>query len=204
LATATDQVVAAALDANIPLVCGVSGLTDENRQHMHEAAERIPILYDRNMSLGIAVMQQLVQLAGSALGKQFEAEIHETHHVRKIDAPSGTALHLGETLAASRKQDFADVYHYDKDGDSPPIPGNIQYKVARSGDVPGEHTVLLRSADETLSMIHTVTDRRVFADGALRAARWLVIQPRGLYSMQNLVANATYVSKSDQVDARTV
>ncbi len=123
------------------------------------------------------------------MGDQFEAEIHETHHVHKIDAPSGTALHLGETLAGSRGQDFADVYHYDKDGDSPPSPGNIKYKVARRGDVPGEHTVLLRSTDETLSLVHKVTDRRVFADGAITAARWLMTQAPGLYDLQNLLAD---------------
>jgi len=118
LAAVTNQVIAAAIEARIPLVCGVSGLTADTRQHMADASKEIPILYARNMSMGVAVMQQLVQLAGSVLGKDFEAEIHETHHEHKIDAPSGTALHLGETLAGSRGQDFADVYHYDEDGDS--------------------------------------------------------------------------------------
>ena len=189
LAAATDQVIAAAIKADIPLVCGVSGLTAESRQHMHDAARKIPILYDRNMSLGVAVMQQLVQLAGSALGKDFEAEIHETHHEHKIDAPSGTALHLGETLAGSRGQEFADVYHYDEDGDSRATPGGIHFEVTRRGEVPGEHTVILRSADETLSLTHKVTDRRVFAGGAIRAARWLVTQKPGLYSLQDLLAD---------------
>jgi len=190
LAAATDQVIVAAIDADIPLVCGVSGLTEENRQHMRDAAETISILYDRNMSLGVAVMQQLVHLAGSALGKQFEAEIHETHHEHKIDAPSGTALQLGETLAASRDQDFADVYYYDEDGDSQAAPGGIQFEVTRRGEVPGEHTVILKSADETLSLMHKVTDRRVFASGAIRAARWLVTQKPGLYSLRDLLADA--------------
>ncbi len=189
LPAATDQVIAAATDAHIPLVCGVSGLTAASLQHMVAAAEGIPILYDRNLSLGVAVMQQLVQLAGSVLGKQFEAQIHETHHLHKLDAPSGTALHLGETLAASRGQDFADVYHYDKDGDSLPDQGDIHYEVARRGDVPGEHTVLFRSADETLSLTHKVTNRRVFAVGAIRAAHWLLGQAPGLYSLQDLVAD---------------
>jgi len=189
LATATDQIITAAIDANIPLVCGVSGLTAECRQHMHDAARKIPILYDRNMSLGVAVMQQLVQLAGSALGEQFEAEIHETHHEHKIDAPSGTALHLGETLAGSRGQDFADVYHYDEDGESRATPGRIHFEVTRRGEVPGEHTVILKSADETLSLTHKVTTRRVFASGAIRAARWLVPQKPGLYSLQDVLAD---------------
>jgi len=189
LAAVTDQVMAAAIEAQIPLVCGVSGLAADARQHMADASKEIPILYDRNMSLGVAVMQQLVQLAGSALGKQFAAEIHETHHVHKIDAPSGTALQLGETLAASRGQDFADVYHYDEDGNSRAAAGGIHFEVTRRGEVPGEHIVAFRSADETLSLTHKVTDRRVFASGAIRAARWLVTQKPGLYSLQDLVAD---------------
>jgi len=189
LPAATDQVITAAVEARIPIVCGVSGLTVEGRQQMADASKEIPILYDRNMSFGVAVMQQLVQLAGSALGKNFEAEIHETHHVHKIDAPSGTALHLGETLAASRGQNFADVYHYDEAGDSLPVRGDIHYKVERCGDVPGEHTVLFKSGNETLSLTHKVTNRHVFADGAIRAARWLVTQSPGLYSLQDLVAD---------------
>lgn len=187
LPAATDQIIAAATKAGIPLVCGVSGLTAANRQHMIDAAATIPILYDRNLSLGVAVMQQLVCLAGSMLGEQFEAEIHETHHAHKIDAPSGTALQLGETLATSRGQSFADVYHYDKDGDSSPNPGDIRFKVTRRGDIPGEHTIIMSSPDESLSLTHKVTDRRVFAVGAIRAARWLLTQTRGLYSMRDLI-----------------
>lgn len=187
LPAATDQIIAAATKAGIPLVCGVSGLTAATRQNMVDAAATIPILYDRNMSLGVAVMQQLVQLAGSALGEHFEAEIRETHHAHKIDAPSGTALQLGETLAASRSQSFADVYHYDKDGDSSPNPGDIRFEVSRRGDTPGEHTVIMSSNDETLSLTHKVTDRRVFAVGAIRAARWLLTKTRGLYNMRDLI-----------------
>jgi 4-hydroxy-tetrahydrodipicolinate reductase len=173
LPDATDQVLDAVADAGVPLVCGVSGLPDATLQHMAGAASGIPILYDRNMSLGIAVMQRLVRLAGAALGDRFEAEIHETHHVHKIDAPSGTALQLGEALAEARGCE----------------PGDIHYEVTRRGEVPGEHTVLFRSPDETLALRHEVSDRRVFAVGALGAAAWLVGQPPGLYSMQDMVAD---------------
>jgi len=189
LAAATDHVINAAIEAHVPLVCGVSGLTANTRQHVADASKEIPILYDRNMSLGVAVMQKLVQLAGSALGENFEAEIHETHHLHKIDAPSGTALHLGETLAASRGRNFADVYHYDEDGDSRAAPGGIHFEITRRGEVPGEHTVILKSADETLSLTHKVADRRVFASGAIQAAQWLVTQKSGLYSLQDLLAD---------------
>ncbi len=190
LPAVTAQVLAAVAAARIPLVCGVSGLTAAHRQRMTRSVEHIPILYDRNMSLGVAVMRQLVHLAGSVFGNEFEAEIHETHHVHKVDAPSGTALLLGESLAAGRGQKFADVYQYDKDSDNPLKPGGIRYKVTRAGEVPGEHTVLFRSADETLSLKHEVADRRVFAAGGIAAARWLVSQPPGLYSMQDMIVNA--------------
>lgn len=188
LPAVTEQIIAASVEARIPLVCGVSGLTAADRQHMVEAAELIPLLYDRNFSLGVAVMHRLVQMAGAALGEQFAAQIHETHHAGKRDAPSGTALHLGETLAASRGQDFADVYHYG--GDSSPAPGDIHYEVTRRDEVPGEHTVLFSSADESLSLTHKVADRRVFAAGAIKAARWLLKQAPGLYSMQDLLVDA--------------
>lgn len=133
-------------------------------------------------------MHRLVQMAGAALGEQFAAQIHETHHAGKRDAPSGTALHLGETLAASRGQNFADVYHYD--GDSSPARGDIHYEVTRRDEVPGEHTVLFSSADESLALTHKVADRRVFAAGAIKAARWLLKQAPGLYSMQDLLVDA--------------
>lgn len=183
----TDDVIRATVGAKTPLVCGVSGLSESTRQLMADAAKEIPVLYDRNMSLGVAVLQQLVQLAGAALGDQFEAEIHETHHMHKIDAPSGTALQLGEALAASRGQSLTDVRHYDPCGNSVPAKGKIHFDVTRRGEVPGEHSVLFKSDNESLSLTHKVSDRRVFAAGAITAARWLVNQPAGLYSMQDVI-----------------
>ena len=183
----TESVIQAAIGAKTPLVCGVSGLTEPATQLMTLAAEEIPILYDRNMSLGVAVLQQLVKLAGAALGDQFEAAIHETHHVHKIDAPSGTALQLGEALAISRHQVFSEVLHYDPCGNSEPTKGQIHFDVNRRGEVPGEHTVHLKSANESLSLIHRVDDRRVLAVGAIKAARWLLNQAPGLYTMQDVI-----------------
>lgn len=187
LPEATQDVIQAVTSAKIPLVCGVSGLTEPGYQSMLDACKEIPILYDRNMSLGVAVLQQLVQLAGATLGSQFEAEIHETHHIHKIDAPSGTAIQLGEALATSRGQIFTEACHYDPCGNSEPVSGQIHFDVKRRGEVPGEHTVLFKSANESLSLMHTVDDRRVFAVGAITAARWLVNQPAGLYCMQDVL-----------------
>lgn len=187
LPEATEEIARAVVEANIPLVCGVSGLPQSAYHSLRDAAGKIPVLYDRNMSLGIAILQRMVQMAGKVFGDRFEAEISETHHVHKIDAPSGTALQLGEALAAARGQVFADVLHYDPDNKTIPEAGQIAFKAERRGEVPGEHTVLFRNASESLLLEHKVIDRRVFAEGALNAARWLVDRPRGFYSMQNVV-----------------
>lgn len=189
LSEVNEQVVQAAIEAQIPLVCGVSGLSASMLQQMQTAAQQIPILHDRNMSLGIAVLQQMVQMAGAVLGDEFAAEIHETHHIHKIDAPSGTALQLGEALAESRQQSFAEACHYDPCGTSKPGKGQIHFEVSRHGEVAGEHTVQFKSASESLTLTHKVADRMVFAVGAIKAARWLLGQKPGLYCMQDVIRN---------------
>lgn len=186
---ATPSVIDAVLRANRPLVSGVSGLADDLMGRLREAASSVPVFHDRNMSLGVAVLSELVRRAGAALGPEFAAEIHETHHVHKVDAPSGTALKLGEALADARGQDFADVYRFG--GNELPqrsSAGEILFSALREGENPGEHTVILRSPAETLTLAHKVRDRRVFALGALQAARWLTRQQPGLYGMRDLAA----------------
>ncbi|MFQ6005651.1 MAG: 4-hydroxy-tetrahydrodipicolinate reductase [Woeseia sp.] len=188
LPEATPKVLDAVRAAGIPLVIGVSGLDDAASGKIADVATSVPVLYDRNMSLGIAVLDRLVRQAAASLADGFEAEIHETHHAHKIDAPSGTALQLGASLAAARNQDFDAVRHYEPAGLKRPLaPGEIGFEVTREGEVPGEHTVILFSESERLELKHTVSSRRVFADGALRAAKWLSVQPPGLYRMRNLL-----------------
>ena len=138
---------------------------------MKATAQAIAVVYDRNMSFGIAVLEQLVAQATAALGSDFAVEIHETHHVHKLDSPSGTALKLGEAIAAVR-------------GESP---ADIHYEVERRGEVPGDHTVVLSSATERLTLGHSVTTRNVFAEGAIRAARWITNQPPGRYGMRDVL-----------------
>jgi len=173
LPEANDEVVAAAVRDSIPLVCGVSGLSETQVTALETAARTIAIVYDRNMSVGVAVLENIVAQAAGALGSDFSVEVHETHHIHKIDSPSGTALKLGEAIAAARGSDVDDIH----------------YEVERRGEVPGEHTVLLSSATEQLSLSHAVTTRQVFADGAIRAARWVLDQEPGLYSMQDVLEN---------------
>ena len=172
LPRATETVLAAVTALNKPLVCGVSGLSTAQMALLDEAAGRIPIVFDRNMSQGIAVLSALVDRAARALGDDFEVEVHETHHVHKIDAPSGTALQLGEAIAAARGA-AADT---------------IRYEVERRGEVPGDHAVIFRSPTERLEFTHSVTTRGVFAEGAVRAARWVVGQRPGRYSMLDVLS----------------
>jgi len=171
LPEATDQIISAATRHEIPLVCGVSGLSDQQVASLDEAAQSIAVVYDRNMSIGVAVLEDLVRQAAAALGADFTVEVHETHHVHKVDAPSGTALKLGEAIAAERGTD----------------PGDIHYESERRGEVPGDHTVILSSATERLSLGHSVTTRQVFADGAVKAARWIVNQPFGRFTMHDVL-----------------
>jgi 4-hydroxy-tetrahydrodipicolinate reductase len=177
----------AALAAGKPLVSGVTGLDDHIMAAMRHASTVIPVLYDRNMSIGIAVMQKLVQQAAESLGGDFAVSVSETHHRHKIDAPSGTALKLGEALARSRGELFANVYHYDPDGSKgEPPAGAIVFHATRSGEHPGEHVVTFSSESESVELKHAVTSRQLFARGALRAARWLAGQEPGLYSIADI------------------
>jgi 4-hydroxy-tetrahydrodipicolinate reductase len=171
LPEATDQIIWAATRHKIPLVCGVSGLSDQQVASLDGAAQSIAVVYDRNMSVGVAVLENLVRQAAAAMGTNFTVEVHETHHVHKVDAPSGTALKLGEAIAAARGTD----------------PGDIHYESERRGEVPGDHTVILSSDTERLSLGHSVTTRQVFAEGAVKAARWIVNQPLGRFTMHDVL-----------------
>ncbi|MGB5352678.1 MAG: 4-hydroxy-tetrahydrodipicolinate reductase [Woeseia sp.] len=189
LAEATGTVVAAARAAGKPLVCGVSGVSPESMQAMREAARDIPVFFARNMSIGIALLERCVAMSGAVLGTDFQIEINDLHHAQKKDAPSGTALLLGEAAAAARGQDFADVMHYQPSGTAAPPQGSIVFHVRREGGHPGAHSVSFANASETLTFSHSVANRRVFASGALRAASWLCGQAPGLYGMQDLLAD---------------
>lgn len=171
LPEATGTVISAATRHGVPLVCGVSGLDEDQMAELRAAANSIAVVYDRNMSAGVAVLENAVRQAAASLGPGFTVEIRETHHVHKIDAPSGTALKLGEAVSEALGID----------------PGDIRYESERRGEVPGEHTVILASATERLSFHHSVTTRDVFAEGALRAARWIAGRTPGLFTMHDVL-----------------
>jgi 4-hydroxy-tetrahydrodipicolinate reductase len=172
LPEASAEVIDAVLRHQKPLVCGVSGLDEAQIAMLDKAAERVPIIFDRNMSLGIAVLIQSVRAAAAALGPEFAVDVFEVHHVHKKDAPSGTALKLGEAIAASRGESGT---------------GSVRFETERRGEVPGDHEIVMRSATEKLTFAHSVTTRQVFVDGALRAAGWVVNKAPGRYSMQDVL-----------------
>ncbi|MEO0346013.1 MAG: 4-hydroxy-tetrahydrodipicolinate reductase [Pseudomonadota bacterium] len=178
-------VAAATVRAGVPLVTGTTGLTADAEAALASAAQQIPVLQDGNMSLGIHVMTFLVQQAAARL-PGYDIEISETHHRDKRDAPSGTALKLGAAITSARSLDATPKARIGADqlrGD-----GEIGYAVTRGGSVIGEHSVAFLGDHDRLEIHHAASDRRLFAAGALAAARWLVDQQAGHYSMAALFA----------------
>lgn len=186
-AEAVDAHLAACVKAGIPIVVAVTGLSAETQRGLAAAARTIPVLPAANTSLGIAVMNRLAATAAACLPR-FEVEITEAHHRMKRDAPSGTALQLGESVAQARGRSLADVAVHARRGESGPrLPEAVGFSVIRAGDIVGTHTVLLAGSDETLEITHRATDRACFARGAIAAAAWLVGREPGLYRMEDVL-----------------
>jgi 4-hydroxy-tetrahydrodipicolinate reductase len=168
-------------------VVATTGFTDAELGCIREAASRIPIVRARNFSLGINVMLELVARAVERL-PGYDLEVLELHHSRKRDAPSGTALWIGETAAEARGDRLADRAVYHREGDTGPRPpGSIGMQSLRAGDSVGEHTLYLAGPGERLEISHRALSRDNFAAGAVRAARWVVGRPPGLYSLQDVL-----------------
>jgi 4-hydroxy-tetrahydrodipicolinate reductase len=169
-------------------VIGTTGLDERQLKAIERAAHEIPVVYARNLSVGVNVFMELVGRAAKALGDGYDVEIAETHHRHKVDAPSGTALALGERIAAARGRRLEDVAVYARQGRvGPRVPGTIGFSVVRGGNVVGEHSVRFIGAEEEVMFAHEAQDRRTFARGALRAARWAAGQAPGLYSMADVL-----------------
>ena len=174
--------------AAVPLLVGTTGLDAHARAALDTAASRIAVLVAPNTSLGIGVMHRLVEFAAVHLGAAFDVEITEAHHRLKRDAPSGTALALGEVVAAARGKALAEVAVFDRHGEfAARQGGSIGFSVLRGGDIVGEHTVTFAGRGERMEITHRATDRAAFARGALQAAAWLVGRPAGLYGMEDVL-----------------
>lgn len=179
--------VAACVAARVPLLLGTSGLPAELLAPLAAAADVIPLLVAPNTSLGVTLLLELVRQAAQALPTDYDIEIVEAHHRHKVDAPSGTALALGEAAAAGRGQSLAEQAVYTRHGSpGPRHDGQIGYAVLRGGDVVGEHEVWFLGQGERLLLKHSATDRSVFARGALLAAQWLAGKPAGRYGMKDV------------------
>lgn len=186
-AAATPWIAGAARQAGVPLVCGVTGLGEVGHAALESASRQVPVLYARNLSPGIAALLDLLPRLLAAL-PEVDVEIIETHHRGKKDAPSGTAEALAEAIVQARGDLESQRLVYGRQGNAPRQPGEIGIHSVRGGANSGEHTVLLAGDGEEIRISHRALSRRTFADGALRAAQWLVHQPPGLYSMANVVA----------------
>jgi 4-hydroxy-tetrahydrodipicolinate reductase len=181
----TEAVLKYALTNPKPLVIGTTGLNNEQLALLKQAAQKMPILYSTNMSLGVAVLNRLVELASEKL-RDFDIEITEQHHRFKKDAPSGTALTLGEHAARARGLELSKVRVSGRDG----IIGQrskdeIAVLALRGGDIVGRHTVGFYNDGEFVELNHTATSRDTFAKGAIHAAKWIINQPNGQYNISD-------------------
>ncbi len=178
----------ACAERGVPLVIGSTGFTAETRAHVAAAAKRIPVVLAPNMSVGVTVLFDLVRQAAKVLGDGYDVEIVEIHHKKKRDAPSGTALRLGEVAAEALGRDPKDALAFSRHGiigERPPWQIGVQ--ALRGGDVAGEHTVFFCGEGERLELTHRATSRDQFARGAVRAAQWIVGKPAGLYDMADVL-----------------
>src|SRR5213080_3075409 len=172
-ATATHAALAAELGR--PIVIGTTGLSGDQEKAVRRAAERVPVVWAANTSLGINLLFGLVEQVAARLGPEWDIEILEMHHRGKVDAPSGTALALGRAAAAARGVAFEKVAQRGRDGiTGPRAAGAIGFAALRGGDNIGEHHVIFAGMGERLELVHRATNRAIYAKGAVRAARWLV------------------------------
>ncbi len=177
-----------AAQARLVHVVGTTGLTRENRERLAAAARHAVIVEAGNMSLGVNLLTVLVRQVAQALGPEYDIEIVEMHHRMKVDAPSGTALMLGEAAAQGRGANLADLAERGRDGGTGPRgEGAIGFASLRGGDVIGEHEVIFAGGGERIALRHVATDRMLFARGAVRAALWGHDKEPGLYAMTDVL-----------------
>ncbi len=180
--------VSACATNGVAMVVGTTGLAAGEYDAMKTAAEAIAIVYGRNMSIGINVLSALARQAGRALGDGFDCEISEAHHRLKVDAPSGTALQLGEAVAAGRGVALDSVAVFDRHAEGAArAPGSIGFASVRAGNIAGDHSILFGGDEELVELRHRALDRAVFARGALRAAAWAANRQPGFYSMDDVL-----------------
>jgi 4-hydroxy-tetrahydrodipicolinate reductase len=170
------------------IIIGTTGFDDDGKQSISEAASTIGIVFAPNMSVGVNLCLKLLDMAARILGDEVDIEVIEAHHRHKVDAPSGTAIRMGEVVANALGRDLSECAVYGREG----ITGarerkTIGFETIRAGDIVGDHTVLFAAEGERVEITHKASSRMTFANGAVRAANWLQQQPAGLYDMQDVL-----------------
>jgi 4-hydroxy-tetrahydrodipicolinate reductase len=188
VAEATASHAELAAELGTPMVIGTTGLSAAESATVRAAAKRIPIVWAANTSLGINLLLGLVEQVANRLGPEWDIEIMEMHHHGKADAPSGTALALGRAAAGARGVKLDEVAQRGRDGiTGARRRGDIGFASLRGGDAVGDHHVVFAGAGERLELSHRATNRAIYAKGAVRAARWVIDQPPGLYGMKEVL-----------------
>ena len=171
------------------IVIGTTGLTEQQLQHINDCAKETAICMASNFATGVNLCFKLVELAAKVLGDEVDIEISETHHRHKVDAPSGTALSLGESVAGALGRELKEVAVYGREGQTGARDRQtIGFATQRAGDVVGDHTVMFGADGERVEITHKASSRMAFARGALRAAKWLEAKDTGLFSMQDVLS----------------
>ncbi len=170
------------------IIIGTTGFDDAGKQKISEAANSIAVVFAPNMSVGVNLCLKLLDMAARILGDDVDIEVVEAHHRHKVDAPSGTAIRMGEVIANALGRDLAECAVYGREGITGARDRNtIGFETIRAGDIVGDHTVLFAADGERVEITHKASSRMTFANGAVRAANWLQQQPAGLYDMQNVL-----------------
>ncbi len=176
------------VDAGKTMVLATTGFTEDELAEVRELAQNIPCVMAPNMSVGVNVMLQAIQLVAKALGDDYDVEVIEAHHNQKADSPSGTALRIAEVLAEALDRNLAEVGVYGRHGIVGARPEKeIGIHAIRGGDISGDHTVLYAGAGERIEITHRAHTREAFAKGAIRAARWVVNAPKGLHDISEVL-----------------
>jgi len=170
------------------IIIGTTGFSDEQKALIRTAAQQTAVVFAPNMSVGVNLCLKLLEMAASVLNEDYDIEVIEAHHRHKVDAPSGTALRMGEVVAQTLGRDLKDCAVYGREGHTGPRdPQSIGFETIRAGDVVGEHTVMFATEGERVEITHKASSRMTFAKGAIRAARWLKGKDKGLYDMRDVL-----------------
>ena len=173
---------------NKKIIIGTTGFSDKEKQQIQQASETIGIVFAPNMSVGVNVTLKLLDMAARVLGDDVDIEIIEAHHRHKVDAPSGTALRMGEVVADALGRDLKECAVYGREGNTGERDRKtIGFETIRAGDIVGEHTVMFAGIGERIEITHKASSRMTFAKGAMRAAKWLSDKDNGLYDMPDVL-----------------